>query len=686
MNKLLHFAFTLIALLTTNVWTVVNTQPQVPICQPITHINNAVNIFPRSPQQITTWTSTIKDTTQKALKDMLAIPAKKRTFDNTLRAFDRIKGNINAFLYLITLMIKVSPDKNIREASQKANNSIAPLLIDIEGNKALYQAIQDYYVHLGSHEQLKLEERYFLEETIKNFKQNGAHLDARQFSTITKLRNKADAQTTLSINKQLERALSIPKAHLISLSQQILKKLPEKNNTYQVTLNPQNFDQLITYRSIMALCTVEQTRKDLFYALNTHKPSNIDMALKTFAQDKNNLAKQLGYQNFAAQELASTMAKTPQRAITFLETTIQQCVKSGQEELALLKRHLPTTITLDKQGNLTPWDYEYVRQMYISNTFNVHDKTIAEYLHLDTTLKNMFSVFGTFFGLTFTEVTPFWRWHETVRMVEVHETSSKKCLGYIYCDLFSREAKITNNCSLSLVNAVNTSTGSSQSVGIVITNFNPIDHANKLIEHYQVISLFHEFGHAIHALLARPTLASHGALFSKPDFLEFPSQLFEQWASHESILPIISSHHKTKQSLSTEMVNNIIRVRKFAAWKNLLFRCMRSLFTLILFTDTEKYTDPYQLWDALQKKYIPDECLRMPLFWYYATHNVAYDAVYGPKHYGYAWSHHYATEIFDIIKNAGILNPAMGNKLRNDIFAHGSGSDPEKLLHSFLGR
>lgn len=683
-KKSLQIAFTIFILNGVTGWATPTID--VPVCQPIATLEDAVNIFPRSTKQLDSWTSTIKNATQKTVKTIIDIPAKDRTFDNTVRAFDALKGNLNNFLELLIVMVKVNPSAAIQESCYKTYMTLAPLSTDLSSNQQLSQACKEYRENYGMHEKLNAEERYFLEEAIKNFKRNGTDLTPRKLAEVTTLKNKLDNQSPVSIETQLDQKLSLSEADLAGVYESRLASLPVKNKTYTLTLNPQRFSEINqTYRTIQETCTVEQTRKRLFLALNTHKQSHLDTKLKTFVQERNKLANNIGYQDFAALTLESTMVKSPHHAIAFLEKTIQTCVKEGQKELALLKKNLPASITLDSQGNINPWDYNFVRNTYIEKIFNIDHYTVSEHLPLNHVLTNMFSIFGTFFGLTFIEVSPSWRWHDSVRLIEIHENATKKCLGYLFFDLIARDSKSSGNCCFSLINALGSSTTNNCAIGIIITNFNMNNNHEKRLQHHQVVSLFHEFGHAMHAILARPALANHGALHAKVDFLEFPSQLFEEWVFHEPVLAQLSSHHKTNKPLSKAIINAIISYQNFNTWKAFLARCMCSLFILTLFTETTNHAHPYLLWESLQKQFIPDECLKVPLFWYYDTHNTIYDRLYGPANFGYAWSQKYAAEAFQIIKKAGFSNPAMGNKLRNMVLSKGSGADPAKLLHDFLG-
>ncbi len=661
----------------------------IPPCYPIKTVTDLSRFFPQSPQQITTWVNTITTHAPKILKTIIGIPAHKRTFENTIQAIDSLNGHLNNMNNLFVLMMKVNQDQKIRDGSKKAAQEITMLQFRLFTDRYIFLAHQEYLNNQGKHEILNEEERYFLEQSVKMFKQEGLHLEPQKLKKINQLKTNVMniiPNPNQSSDQKLTHTFLFSQQELHGVSTSILSKLNVKNGTYKLTLNPQNFNDLSIYRNLISECSVQTTRKKIFLTVNNHKPSNGDATLKKYAQQQNMVAKELCYSDFSKLSLENTIAQSPFLVENFLHEIIKSCVAIGQTEIDVLKKNLPHDNLLNSNDSFAPWDYDYVKNNYLRQTTTSYSS--IEYFPLKQTLEKIFALLGTFFGLTFTTMHQPPCWHNSVNLVEISDASIKKSLGFLYLDLFERATYKTSGAYyLSLVNALTSKSGQNDiSIGAIVANFTGTSIESKLLNHHEIVTLFHELGHAMHALLARQKLDSHAALSSKTDFLEFPSQLFEEWAFNEQILKTISGHYKTGESLDTTIIHNIINTRKSSAWKQLLTSCIRSLFALQLFPHIDKYQTPYALWHAIQSEHIPDECLKIPLFWYYATHDTVYNTIYGPKHYSYAWSQTYSIDVFETIKHGGLLNNSMGQRVKDLLLSKGAGADPYKLLCNFLGR
>lgn len=217
----------------------------------------------------------------------------------------------------------------------------------------------------------------------------------------------------------------------------------------------------------------------------------------------------------------------------------------------------------------------------------------------------------------------------------------------------------------------------------MIANF-PKSTATKpsLLKRGDVQTFFHEFGHALHALLGRTHTASLAGTNVKRDFVEMPSQMLEEWLTDASILKELSCHYVTGKQLPDELIERILSLKHFDSGSFVQRQLMLSLLALELYKDGE-HKDIYALYKELFNRtrhfvaYEPEDHM-------YAS--FGHLTGYGAKYYGYMWSKVFALDMFDEIKKQGLLNPVIGKKYVTEVLAKGGSQDPDEMLKNFLGR
>jgi len=252
--------------------------------------------------------------------------------------------------------------------------------------------------------------------------------------------------------------------------------------------------------------------------------------------------------------------------------------------------------------------------------------------------------------------------------------------------LYPRENKFSHACHDGIVSTYqnkSANNGFVPSVSVLIANFpKSTKDRPSLLKHSDVETFFHEFGHAMHALLGKTELASFSGTATKTDFVEMPSQMFEEWMWDKDMLEMVSSHYKTGVSLPDVLIDKMIALKRFdtgsfvqrQGWLGLIaFNCFKS--------GAKK--DVKKIVQSLHEKYC--EHIRFePKTNMYAS--FGHLCCYGAKYYGYMWSKVFALDLFETIKQEGLLNYEIGEKLINKVLGKGGSVDPNKLLVDFLGR
>jgi thimet oligopeptidase len=258
-------------------------------------------------------------------------------------------------------------------------------------------------------------------------------------------------------------------------------------------------------------------------------------------------------------------------------------------------------------------------------------------------------------------------------------------MGVILLDLFPRAGKASHVgmcCELIPLWAPLDATVYPGSALIVGNFTKPTSERPSLMTHSEATTFFHEFGHAIHHLLGQSSFMSFCGCNVKTDFVEVPSILLEEWMWDAEILKKVSNHYVTGEPLSDEMIQNMIAARQFGMGGNMERLCFLSLLSLALFEDNGEI-QPTAFAQEIWKRESPHVACREQ---YHILTSWWHVPEYGPKYYAYLWSRALAADLFEKIKQGGLLNPEMGRAYVETILSKGGSRDPYQLLSDFLGR
>ena len=580
----------------------------------------------------------------------------------------------------------VSPDEGVLKAAHAANVELSKFLVDTYTVKQLYQAFLDYQQYEGKAEKLTKQEQYFLDESMKDFVREGFALPDAQLQEIKVLR-KEISEIGLQYDQNLNTDKSSIKAtreQLAGIDPVFFTKLKQEGDLFVVGCD------YPTFFEVMQNCHSSDTRKRLYRAFNNRAyPANVDL-LHKIIEKRDQLARKLGFESYAALNIAPTMAQSVERVEKFLVDLANEAGGKAHEEMALLKRELPKGVVLAEGQRFYPWDLSYVETAYKKKHFSVDERKIAEYFPVDKTLEGMLEIYQKFLSLRFKVIKPDWVWHEDVQLVQVNDKKTNKLLGYIFLDLYPRENKYKHACCGAIVKGYYGEDAKTQLVrdvpyvGIVLANF-PKGTKDKpaLLKHSDVKTFFHEFGHAMHGVLGRTEISSAAGTSVKLDFVELPSQMLEEWMWDKEMLQDVSSHYETEMPLPEELLNAKLALRKFDSGQFVLGQIYYSFISLDVYLQGAKKNTDHIL------KRLYQQLLGGDTMYDNKSHKQAsfgHLIGYGSRYYGYMWSRVFALDCFARIKRYGLLSYEVGEQWRNGILGMGGAADPNELLKKFLGR
>lgn len=639
-------------------------------------------LFPRSPEQMIGWSEAAMTLAQQEFKDILAIPADKRTYANTVAALDYSQSKLSTFSGLVHLASMVSPDKAMRDTGHELSTTLSKFSVDLYYTPALYKAFQAYVDGFGQQEELSSEQHYYLDESMRDFKRSGFDLPETTFEEIKKLKKElSQAENDFSLNIATSMpTITVDLADLQGVNPSMIASFKKDGDKYVLGVD------YPTYFEIMEKCQIAQTRRAMYFAFNNRAYPQNDGLLKDIFKKRDSLSKLLNYKNFAHYDTDGTMAKNEERVESFLSDLAAIASKKTKKELKNLVTHLPEGVMLTDNGMLHAWDYSFIREDYKKRHFTIDESKIAEYFPVQKALDGMFSIYQQFLGLTFKQVEPGWSWHEDVQLIEIYRTENNAFLGYLMLDLYPRDNKYTHACYMPVVPSFKVNGENCPTVGVVIANFpKALGDKPALLKFSDVETFFHEFGHAMHAVLGRTELAGCSGTSVKTDFVEMPSQMFEEWMLESDMLRKVSGHYQTGESLPDDIIRKKIELKQFDSGFFVVRQCMLSFLSLRLGQANKYDIDPSAIWQELYEKYMAGMRFE-PEAHQHASFGHLGAGHYASKYYSYMWSKVFALDIFHEIKRHGLLDKAIGNRLVQEVLGKGGSADPAELLHTFLKR
>lgn len=647
-------------------------------------VHDIVSLFPSTPEQIRERAKKAMADAKRELEAIYAIKPECRTFKNTMYALDLLSERFSIAGGAIYVLSLVSPDDEVRKAAQEMSVELNNFSVDhFSANIELFNACLAYEKRLedpafAACECLTPVQERFVMETMRDFRRLGLQLPAEKREQIKRLQKELNT-VSLAFDQAIpgaNKTVKVSRDDLKGVAESVINGFKKEGDQYVIVVDGPALDE------IMRTCEIQETRKRMYRAyFQRAYPENEDR-LKTIIRLRHELALQLGYPSYAHFEIEHSMAKNPETVKEFLGSLVDKALKKRSIEMAELKKDLPEGIALTEEGKLNPWDLSFVRNRYKKKHLSVDESEVANYFPLDHTLPALLSIYEKFFGLSFKKMEVTGLWHKDVEFLAVYKDGMYR--GAVLLDLFPRANKYTHAAAASVVPSVLCADGKIYpGVVLMMANFpQPQEGLPALLKRRDVITFFHEFGHVIHSLLGATSLAGFAGTTVKRDFVEMPSQMLESWMYDKEILKLVSSHYKTKEPLSDELIEKIRAQKNYDAGDFILGQLVLAQSALAYFLPGED-KDIAAIWKEMHEKY------RDNIAW--DPENKGYCGYghltgYGSGYYGYLWSQVYALDLFKYIEQYGLLDRTIGERYTAQVIGKGGSDDPADMLKAFLGR
>ncbi len=622
-----------------------------------------------TPKEIREYTARSIKKIEEDIKAVKNIPQNKRNFENTVFAIEKA-GEDGSEDSPLSFLQYVSTDENVRKASKEYQEKLTKKVIDISFDKGLYKAFLDYDV---TKEKISPSEYRLWKDMKTSFEDQGFHLPKAKQEELKSIKKRLSI-LGISFSKNIEEyhdqilcslddLKGLPDSYIANL------KTDKKTKKYIVTLAyPES-------GPFMKFAESDSKRQELADKISQKGGKANIKILKEMLVLRKKQAELLGFKSYVDFEAKDLIAKDSSTIKGFLIPTIEKLKKGVDKEYIALQKHVGQKLSYFNAGF-------YAHKMQ-QDLYSYDPNIVKEYFELWHVINKMFEIFGTLFSVSFKENKQLPKWHRDAKIFDVIEKGN--VVAHIGFDLYPRKNKFSHMACWPLM------PGKSKGfrgkdylapVSVIVGNF-PIGTKENpsLLSVRELETMFHEFGHAMHGSLGRASLFSQSGTSVTFDFVETPSQLFENWIRQKKNLKLVSRHWKTGKKIEDNLLDKVIKSLDFMKASQEYHTFILSLQDFEMHTD--KYgVDPLVLSLTFEKKYRPVDGSPKSLFPAGWGHLVGYAA----KYYAYMWALVYSYDVFSRFKKEGIMSKKVGMELRRKILEKGDSEDPIKLMTDFLGR
>lgn len=626
---------------------------------------------------------------------ILHLDPKDRTFENTVLALTRSTDEFDAVISIVSHLESVLGEP-WRKADILSTTVSSKFYNEINLHVGLYKALKEVDARLKIKDLSKAQNK-LLTDMIRDYKRGGVDLPPAQKERL-KVINKELSNCSAKFGQNSVKANDktavyvADKAELNGLSDEFIAeaaaaaKTKGKTSGYLISYNEPNF------ASVMSLCTVQSTRKAMFKAVRTTGLSPNRPLAKKILELRYEKAKLLGYKTYADFVLKSRMAKNGKTARDFIDKltkTYKPIIKKELQELENFARQYENNpkYKLDASDIDSGMDWYYAQKQR-EKLFDIDESTTKEFFPIAQVLSGMFETLSTLYGVKFVKDITTKRWHKDVEVYKINDEAGKH-IATVWCDWFARKNK-QGNAWMNAYYVADRANGKVDKphLGYVITNLPlPTKTLPSLLKPRDVETIWHEFGHFMHLALGRTELVEQSMMDIEWDFVEAPSQIFENWVWEPEILAKISSHYKTGQKIPEDMVKKMIAARQFRASSKNASQFIYAKTDLMLHMDYSKdpsKADPVAVThkNKLSVRGYPSEKWDIAAL----NFNHIFAGGYASAYYSYKWAEAIEADFFEKFKRQGVLNPKLGREYRDKVLARGAEVPATTLVKDFLGR
>jgi oligopeptidase A len=607
----------------------------------------------------------------------------KVTFASTVGALDNIQNDAQIAVSKTVVIQQTNQEAAMRDAAEKAIKVFQDWAVGIDYREDVYKAVKAY---ADTKPKLDGEDALLLGHTLRDYRRAGLALAPEEKAGVEKLRKElAKLETDFQANIVAVKApIVFTKAELEGVPDIILDSPGVKtgDDSYTVLANV-----TFHYNTVEETAKNEETRKHLYEVrFNLAREKNVPV-LNDILTHRNQIALKLGYKSWDDFQTEIKMAKSGAAAKTFINDLVAGIQPKFDAEVAELRK-LKVAETKDPNAQINIWDWRYYQNQLKKEKYTVDTEALRVYFPFQRTLEGMFDIYQSIFGLKFTKIIAPYKWIDDLQLYMVTDAASGQPLGMFYLDMFPRDGKFNHFAEFGIIPGKLLPDGKYQRPTVaLICNFPPpAKDKPSLLNHQDVETLFHEFGHALHAIVTNAKYVRFSGTNVPADFVEAPSQMLQNWVWNKKVLDTFAADYRdSSKKIPAETIAKMKEAK--LATVGVFYRRQFTFADIDLtLHDVHPVDQPYDC-VAMSNPIFPKDFLPIDpdtAFVAFFGHLAGYDAGY----YGYAWADAIAADMATVFENApnGFLDKTAGMKLRKEIYAPGGSRDIDVSIHKFLGR
>ncbi|HEX7979934.1 MAG TPA: M3 family metallopeptidase [Gemmatimonadaceae bacterium] len=599
-------------------------------------------------------------------------PLAQQTFGNALLPIEEANGRLNSRASMLASLLYLSPDKAVRDSSTACNQLVTNYTVEFQADPRVYAAAL-----AASREKLSPTDRVLARRYVENGRHGGAALDS-----ATRARTTAMFQRLNDLMRDFSLALSgdssritLADSEVASLPEQIKGRIEPRGNEKTLRVDESTIGLFMRNERYS-----DARRRYLDAFARIGGEANIARLGQAVAL-RDSLAHLFGFPSWAAYQLDVKVAKTPQRATDFIKHIDEGLLAKARQEYA----ELQPVAEQDHLGHpIAQWDLSYYSDKLRKARYAVDANEVRKYFPVEHVIGAVLDIYQQLFGIALTEVKPADAWAPNIRQYTVRDATTHALMGTAYLDLFPRPDKFQHFAAFPVVPAWRRADGTRElPVAAIVGNWPaPGGKEPSLLSHGDVITFFHEFGHAVAQLTDRSPYVTIGSGGLRQDFLEAPSQMLENWMWEPAVLARVSKHYETGKPLPDSLIKRMLALKHFRDGFTGTTQAFFAAYDLALHSGNPS-ADPLALWNKLstEMEVLPEvEGNLGPAGFGHLMQG--YDAGY----YGYLWSKVYAQDLYTRFAKEGAMNPRTGHAYREIVVGPAATQEPDTALQRFLGR
>jgi thimet oligopeptidase len=641
-----RYVFALLALTLTALPLAAQERPTIPILNDVTLTLSCDGIIEKAKSRVTALESIAVD---------------KVTPENVLDQWDLDSIMVEDVIGPVAILNNVHPDKKVREAADGCFLKLSSFSTELYQNEKLYERVKAVKPVTAAQKQ-------FQKDLLEAFEDSGVSLPKEKRTRVKEINDR-----------------------LTLLSQQFAKNI--RDNSMKLTFKPEEYKGLPQayidrtkdangnivvgfdypdYVPFMSSSENEEARKRYMIAYNNRGTDKNLELLDEIITLRREIASIYGEPSFAHYVTKRRMVENPETVNKFLSDVKKGVTEVEKRDIEELRKFKAKLTGQPLEGTkLNRWDLGFYREKLNTERYKIDQEELRKYFPTGETLAWLIDTTEKLYGVKFTRAqVPVW--HEDVQYYDVADTESGKFMGGVYLDLFPRDGKYKHAAAWP-VRGVSKKAGRTP-ISVLVTNFD-----RKGLTHEELETFFHEFGHVLHGVFSETEYNQHSGTGVQRDFVEAPSQIYEEWTRRYETLSTLKAHCPSCPAIDTALVDRLNEARRFGAGIDYARQHLYAAFDMALAAD--KSAKALDVWSKMEGE--------TPLGYVSGT---AFPGTFGhiaggyaAGYYGYMWSEVVALDMLSPY-GANIMDPKVGMRFRKQILARGGEEPAKQLVEKYLGR